>query len=235
MIAVLERKRSILDDILSLAATLTRSGRAHVVNRFIGAPAGSTEFKNVGWGTGIAGVQATAAASDVNMFSELPEARVAGTSSAVTTTTTNDTYQVTATITASAGRTVNEGCLTSTATKPQANSVAATSGVIGSSVSTDLKVASAAGFPGAGNYFIQVRTEVMTVTGGQGTTTWVVTRGTNGSTAIATIALSDVVTGGNGPNDTAITNGDISVHFDFGNVILASGDSIAFTIKGQVS
>lgn len=48
---------------------------------------------------------------------------------------------------------------------------------------TTLTVASATGFPGSGNYNILVDSEEMTVTAGQGTTTWTVTRAANGSTA----------------------------------------------------
>jgi FtsP/CotA-like multicopper oxidase with cupredoxin domain len=47
---------------------------------------------------------------------------------------------------------------------------------------TSLLVASAAGFPGPGNnYYVRVDNEVMQVTGGQGTTTWTVTRGQLGT------------------------------------------------------
>lgn len=220
-----------------MANVLTRKGREIITFRLKGTPAAATEPLNVGWGQGVVGTpaQLTAANSDVNIFSELAEARTVGTSSFQTTTTTNDTYQVTGTITATGARSVFEMILSDAATKPQSTTVAATSGVIGSAVSTDLKVASAAGFPGSGNYFVQVRTEVMTVTGGQGTTTWVVTRGANGSTAISTIVLGDQVQGGNGPGDTAITNGNIFVHADFGLITLATNDSIAFTVKVSVS
>jgi hypothetical protein len=48
---------------------------------------------------------------------------------------------------------------------------------------TSISLTSAAGFPGAGNYYIMVDSEQMQVTAGQGTTTWTVTRGTNGTTA----------------------------------------------------
>lgn len=50
---------------------------------------------------------------------------------------------------------------------------------------TSLTVASATGFPTAGNFTILVGAEAMTVTAGQGTTTWTVTRGVNGTTAAA--------------------------------------------------
>ncbi len=52
------------------------------------------------------------------------------------------------------------------------------------SSATSLPVASASGFPGSGNYYIAVDAgasfEIMLVTGGQGTTTWTVTRGVSG-------------------------------------------------------
>lgn len=50
---------------------------------------------------------------------------------------------------------------------------------------TTITVASASGFPTSGTYTIQVDSEQMTVTAGQGTTTWTVTRGVNGTTVAA--------------------------------------------------
>src|SRR5581483_7359740 len=48
---------------------------------------------------------------------------------------------------------------------------------------TSLTVATDAGFPTTGNFEILVDGEEMTVTGGQGTTTWTVTRAANGTAA----------------------------------------------------
>lgn|SRR5262245_47688714 len=48
-----------------------------------------------------------------------------------------------------------------------------------------LPVAFASGFPTSGNFVVQVDQEQILVTGGQGTTTWFVTRGYNGTTASA--------------------------------------------------
>ena len=42
---------------------------------------------------------------------------------------------------------------------------------------TTITVASAAGFPAAGAYYVRIDNEVLQVTGGQGTTTWTVVRG----------------------------------------------------------
>ena len=54
---------------------------------------------------------------------------------------------------------------------------------------TTITVASAAGFPTSGTYYVRIDNEVMQVTGGQGTTTWTVARGQLG-TAAATHATS---------------------------------------------
>jgi hypothetical protein len=56
-----------------------------------------------------------------------------------------------------------------------------------------ITVASAAGFPATGNYYIRIDNEVLQVTGGQGTTTWTVARGQLG-TAAAAHASGAVVT-----------------------------------------
>lgn len=57
---------------------------------------------------------------------------------------------------------------------------------------TTITVASAAGFPAAGTYYMRVGNEVLAVTGGQGTTTWTVTRGQLGTTAAAHAANATV-------------------------------------------
>src|SRR5215475_5966496 len=58
---------------------------------------------------------------------------------------------------------------------------------------TTIPVASAAGFPASGSYFVRIGSEVLQVTGGQGTTTWTVLRGQLGTTA-ASHASGSVVT-----------------------------------------
>ena len=57
---------------------------------------------------------------------------------------------------------------------------------------TTITVASAAGFPTSGAYYVRIDNEVLQVTGGQGTTTWTVSRGQLG-TAAATHAIGAVV------------------------------------------
>jgi hypothetical protein len=78
----------------ALGATLiVNGGKALTANRVLGS---GTEPKYVAWGTGAG----TAGATDTSLFTEsTEEARTNGTSSRVTTTVTNDTYQVVGTIT----------------------------------------------------------------------------------------------------------------------------------------
>lgn len=210
-----------------MAAVKTLKGRD-----LITALLSTSTLKNVGWGSGgVAGGPFTAATSDVGPFNELAEARVAGTQSVVTTTTANDTYQIAATITAGGARSVSEVLVADSATKPFATTVAAAGTANGSAVGTSLNTA--ASYTPANNTFIQVRTEVLKVTAGTGSTALTVTRGQNGSTAIATIATGDAVTAGNPPGQTGVTNGNLFIHADHGVNTLATNDSIAYTITYQ--
>jgi hypothetical protein len=215
-----------------MAAVVTFKGLEILWDRVHGVGTPGTEPLDLAWGNNPNTL--TAAKSDVNLFKEAAESRVGGTATIVTTTTTNDTYQVTGTFTSLTGQTIAEVALGDTSSKPQVTTVTGGTAV-GSNSGTNLTVTSATGFPGSGNYDIQIRTEVLTVTAGQGTTSWTVTRGANGSTAISTIANADVVTGGNAPGQTAVTNGDLFVHADHGAQTLATNDQIAYTIKVTAS
>lgn len=84
------------------ATVITNAGQAIVTNLVSGL--GGTVPKFVMWGTGAG----TAAVTDTALFTETTdEARTSGTVTRVTTTVTNDTYQVVGTITvATAGKTI---------------------------------------------------------------------------------------------------------------------------------
>jgi hypothetical protein len=79
-----------------------------------------------------------------------------------------------------------------------------TSSAAVTSSQTTISVASASGFPTSGTYRIRLDDENMTVTAGQGTTTWTVTRGVNGTTAVSHVSGQSVV------QDDAGTSGEIS-------------------------
>lgn len=213
-----------------MATVITRKGREVIVGRMQGATPTQAEPKFVGWGsTPPNAFLGTAALTDVAPFTEASEARVTGTSSInVTTTTTNDTYQVIGTITAGGTKTIDEVFLMDSLTQPAVAAVAA-GGVVGSAVSTTLNTA--ATFTPGNNNFIQIRNEVMQVTAGSGTTALTVVRAQNGSGAISTIAAADVVTPGNPPGQVGITGGTMYLHGDFTGIALNTSDSIQFTIK----
>lgn len=227
---------------MATSVLVTTKGYEIVASRMKGSTPAQAEPLFIGWGTGGVGTGSpyAVAITDVAPFKEGPAGdyatRVTGTSSIVTVTTANDTYQVAGTITASTTETITEMFLSDSSSKAPQTTVAAGAGtVIGSSTNTSMNVVSAAGFPGSGNYDVQVDTEVMTVTAGQGTTTWTVTRGANGSSAIATIAAADIVTGGNNPGSTAVTGGSVFCKATFTGLALNSGDSITGTFKVTVS
>lgn len=92
---------SLLSTSMLFGATLVvTTGKAIITNRI---RSGGTEPLYLAWGTGAG----TTAAGDTTLFSEASESRVTGTSSQVTTSTTNDTYQVVGTMTvAGAGKTI---------------------------------------------------------------------------------------------------------------------------------
>jgi hypothetical protein len=99
-----------------MANVLANAGRAILTNRLKGS---GTEPLQLGWGTGAG----TAAVADTTLFTETAlnlstttGSRTAGTSSQVTISVTNDTYQVVATNTAAAAGTVTNVGLFDSAT-----------------------------------------------------------------------------------------------------------------------
>lgn len=94
-----------------MATLVVNGGKGIITNRIKGA---GTEPLNVGWGTGAG----TTAATDTTLFTEVlvnmtagGTDHTAGTSTQQTTTTTNDTYQVVATRTATAAGTITNAGL----------------------------------------------------------------------------------------------------------------------------
>src|SRR6516162_6350504 len=102
-----------------------------------------------------------------------------------------------ATATAIVGGTLKSGAAAALATDDasyyQVNPKTTTTTAARTAGQTTLHVASAAGFPASGNYYVRIANEVMQVTGGQGTTTWTVVRGRLGS-PIATHASGATLT-----------------------------------------
>lgn len=212
-----------------MANVLTRTGKSIISNRIKGE---SSEPNVVGWGLNYS-TPITAAATDVGFFNEAGDARTAGTSSLITTTYTNDTYQVIGTQTAGGSREIREVGLTNSTTKPTTYVVETGSGVIGSNSSTELKTT--ANWEATNKTYVQIRGEVLEVESGHGTKNLTVSRAKNGSTASTVIAAGDTVTPGNipGPYSTGttgpVTGASLFTHADLSLVSLNSGDSIQWT------
>ena len=201
---------------------VTSKGREVIASRMRLSSPTQTEPNVLGWGTGT-----TTAVTDVAPFIEAAESRVTGTSSIVTTTSTNDTYQVVGTLTSSSAQTIAEVFLSDSATKPFATTWATapttTSGTTGTL---------AASYTPANNTYIQCEGEVMQVTAGTGTTSVTVVRNANGSTA-ATHSNGTTVTLGNVPGGS-VANATLFLHASFTGLALNSGDSIQSTIQVQM-
>jgi hypothetical protein len=210
---------------------MTWTGANVLLSRFINsAGTYATEPKIIGWGLGgILGGPFVAGIPDVALFQEAPEARTTGASSLTTLTQANDTYTVTGTITCTqgGGETIAEVGLFDNTTKPPVGAVAA-GGVVASSGATTLNTA--ATYTPGNNSFVQIRTEVMKVTAGSGSTALTVTRGQNGSAAISTIAVTDIVTAGDAQGLTTVGE-RCFLHASFTGLALNLNDSIAFTIN----
>jgi hypothetical protein len=211
-----------------VATQVTTKGDEISSGRMIGTSPSQAEPKQIVWGTGAG----TAGRNDIAVFAEGPEAAVAGTSSQVTVTTTNDTYQVVGTITASAARTVTNVGLKDNATLVAQSTVAA-SGIVGSSSATTLNTGTT--FSPGNNNYVQVSrssgTEIMQVTAGSGTTALTVVRAQGGTTARSDFAVGDIVMAGNIPGQSGVTGGNLFLHADFTGLALNTNDSIQFTIK----
>lgn len=201
-----------------MANVFCSTGKGIVTARMRGS---GTEPVYIGFGTG----SGTSATSDEALFTEVTsQGRVTGTSSQQTTTVTNDTWQVQGTLTAGGTLAITNSACFDNGTTPAQTTL---NGTI-TSGATSLVVASASGFPGSGNYDIQIESEVMTVTAGQGTTTWTVTRGVNGSTAASHtsgvfVTAAKVASGG----------GNMFVKGDFAVKNLNASDTIQSTITLQ--
>jgi hypothetical protein len=98
-----------------MATLLVATGKAIVTNYLSGGAASVPKY--IGWGTGAG----TTANTDTSLFTEAGSTRTTGTPTQVTSSTTNDTYQVTGTSTASGSLAVTNSGLFDNATVGSGN------------------------------------------------------------------------------------------------------------------
>lgn len=203
-----------------------------------------TEPKNIQWGIGSTGTTTGSASQNVNLFAPQTEARTAGTSSIITTTSLGDTYQVTGTVVcATAGKTISEAALFDAAS-PVSPTTTVTNSLASGTTSFTLGNSLAGA---AGNFYAQLGLETVLVTGAA-STTLTVTRGVLGTTATAWPAGTPLTMGGDGGaggwttsqtvNSTSITGswgGNMFLHSDFAGIALNVADSISFTFSDTLT
>jgi hypothetical protein len=143
-----------------------------------------------------------------------------------TTSTLNDTFRVTGSFYAGQQTSITNIGLFDVATSPPLGTL--TTPVY--TGDTQIKVSGYNNFPNSSLPFdIQIGSEVMTVVSGNGTNTWVVTRGSNGSpiTYAGIPATSEIYGGSN------TTNGNMFFKSSFSPIGLVPGESIEFIINIQ--
>jgi len=89
---------------MATVVKVTATGRKIITDRIKGT---GTEPKNIGWGTG----DTPPVDGDTDLETPSGESKVAGTSSVVTTLTTDDTYRVVGTLTSASAQTIAEAAL----------------------------------------------------------------------------------------------------------------------------
>lgn len=217
----------------------TYPGRGIIWQRMKSAGA---EAKNIQWGTtGITG----SASQNVNLFGPQTEVRTAGTSSIVTTTSLGDTYQVTGTIVCAVGaKTIAEAGLFD-AVSPASLTTTVTNSLATAATSVLTLGTSLAG--AAGNFYAQLETETVLVTGAA-STTLTCTRGVLGTSTLVHSGGVPITMGGDGgvggwttaqtvnaASMTASYGGNLFIHADFAGIALNVNDSISFTFSDTLT
>ena len=195
---------------------LTNQTRSSLVNVIVGSGYSLSKPQYIAWGTGSGTVQAT----DIALFKPI-QVPVSGTVSTVTTSTSGDTYLCSVTLTSSGVNSITNIGLFTTGATPAV-------GTLTSQVNpgaTTIQISGYNAFPNTFPFNIQVLSEIMTVISGNGTNTYNVIRGVNGSSMMTTII----------PSLTTVVGqaGFMFLKSSFPGIGLQYGDSIKFNISIQ--
>jgi len=199
-----------------MISLLTTQGRTSLVNCILGSGFGLAPIQYMAWGSGTQTVSPT----DVALFSPTLNP-VRCTISKETIVTSGDTYLCIGTINSDIYQTVsNIGLFDSGLTAPNGQLISQVNPG-DTSIRVNLYGTYGNSFP----FEVQVSTEVMLVTSGNGTDTFYVTRGYNGSTRSTSII----------PTYTPVTGvaGTMFLKSSFPVVSLTPGDSMQFNVSIQ--
>jgi hypothetical protein len=195
--------------------TLTTQTRSSLVKAIVSGSGFPTVPQYLGWGVG----PGTASANDIVLFNPIQNL-VQCTVSQTTTVTSGDTFQAVGTLTSSGYQTItNVGLFTTSGTSP--------TGTLSAQLNPGVTVVKVSGYnnfpnPNTTSFQVQMLSEVITVTSGNGVDTWVVTRGTPVNTS--NIPLYTQIVG---------QAGQMFFKSSFTPIGLSTGDQIQFTISVQ--
>lgn len=199
---------------VTVTGTATGSLRSLVVSGLVSQPLHSgPQFLCVGNDGGINKVSAT----DQALFTEVGK-RISGTITQVTTTTIGDTYQWEGTLLVSGFNGITNLGLNSSIISPIQDTL---SQQVSSRIQSYIIPSNFSLWP-SGIYNIQINTEVMTITGTNGTSTFYVQRGVGGSTPIELISVGTTITQ---------VNGTLFQHISSNFPKFNNGDTIQFIIQ----
>ncbi len=195
--------------------TATSSLRSLIVSGLVNQPLYSgPQFLCIGNDGGTNAVSAT----DQALFTEVGT-RISGTITQVTTTTSGDTFQWTGNIVVSGFSTITNLGLNNSLNSPIQDTLAQQ---VSSPTQNYIVPLNFNLWPINYPYNIQVNTEVMTVSGTNGSNLLYVNRGVNGSTPLELIAVGTTITQ---------VEGTLFQHIGFGMPIFNAGDIIQLTIQ----
>jgi hypothetical protein len=195
--------------------TATSQLRSLVVSGLVNQPLyDGPQFLCIGNDGGLNSVSAT----DQALFTEVGT-RISGTLSQVTTVTSGDTYQWQGTLIVSGFRTITNLGLNSSPNSPIQDTLAQQ---VSSRVQTSIVPSNFSLWPSGYPYNVQVNTEVMTIFGSDGVSTFYVQRGANGSIPLELISVGTTITQ---------VEGILFQHIALGFPNFNNGDSIQFTIQ----
>ena len=203
--------------------TATSSLRSLVVSGLVSQPLHSgPQFLCIGYDNALVNDDGLnpVSATDQALFTEVGH-RISGTITQVTTTTSGDTYQWQGTLTVSGFNGITNLGLISASGSPIQDTLAqqVSSRTQSFIVPTNFNLWPS---PSGNFYNIQVNTEVMTITGTNGTNTLYVQRGVNNSTPLELIAIGTTITQ---------VNGTLFQHISSSFPTFNNGDTIQFTIQ----
>jgi hypothetical protein len=199
-----------------LQTILTKKTRNSLANAIAGSGYSLSVPKYLGWGTG----SGTAQPSDVALFSPVGSP-ISGTVSVVTSNTVGDTFFFTTSFTASGYIGITNVGLFDSNFSPVvgrlSNQVLPTD--------TTITVSGYNLFPNTFPFNVQILSEVMTVTSGNGTNVYNVIRAANGSSIVTTTI----------PSTTPVVGptGNLFLKSSFSPIGLQAGDSIQFNVSIQ--